>query len=113
MKHHYSHFARPHQPDIDAIKAKTRTLPHRWEFGLIQYDSAAHGSNPDDSKAEQSEYIVHGLADTLERATEAYRQIEMPADAIKHNHGSRMVGIPVGAFSIIGGGRTPNYGGNA
>ena len=110
MKHSYTRYARLHPDDLQAIKAGTRTLEPRIEFGLIRYDTAAYGSNPDDTKAEHQEYISYGLAATWERAHAEKDLIELPADAKPLHRESRAVGVPPAAWGSASGGVTPRSG---
>lgn len=111
MKHSYTRYAKLHNDDVNAIKLKTRTEPPRVEYGLIRYDSAAYGSNPDDTKAEHQEYIVYGLACSWDIAHEEKDKIELPADAKPLHRESRAVGVPVAAWGSANGGVTPRGGG--
>lgn len=105
-RHSYTRFARPYKADQED---KTRKANPRWEYGLIRYDSAASGTNPDDSKAEHSEYILYGLELTYEAAVVLMAAIELPADAKPLHRESRAVGVPASVWSRDGGGATPSY----
>lgn len=103
-RHSYTRFTRIHRPDIDD---KARTLPPRWEFGLIRYDTAAYGSNPDDTKSEHQEYLTYGLAATCDLALQELNRLDLPADAKPLHRESRVVGVPSSAWSMSEGGATP------
>lgn len=106
-RHSYTRFCRPFKGDLDDIKAGTRTKPHRWEFGLIQYDVGGYGSNPDDTRAEHQIYQPAGLTLTLEEALAQMNGLELPEDAMPLHHESRRVGCPAAVWSVTGGGATP------